>query len=70
PSKSVMSEKPRLVTDFIISKPMMKNIFGLGGFFTVLLLSILIIMQHSDITSMMDFLSLQYGDYNGLRIMS
>ena len=70
PSKSVMSEKPRRVTDFIISKPMMKNIFGLGGFFTVLLLSILIIMQHSDITSMMDFLSLQYGDYNGLRIMS
>ncbi|MBQ1696671.1 MAG: cation transporting ATPase C-terminal domain-containing protein, partial [Bacteroidales bacterium] len=66
PSKSVMSEKPRLVTDFIINKPMMKNIFGLGGFFTVLLLGILIIMQHSDITSMMDFLSLQYGDYNGL----
>ena len=66
PSKSVMSEKPRLVTDFIISKPMMKNIFGLGGFFTVLLLGILIIMQHSDIKSMMDFLSLQYGDYNGL----
>ena len=66
PSKSVMSEKPRLVTDFIISKPMMKNIFGLGGFFTVLLLGILIIMQHSDITSMMDFLSFQFGDYNGL----
>ncbi|MBQ2099285.1 MAG: calcium-translocating P-type ATPase, PMCA-type, partial [Bacteroidales bacterium] len=44
PSKSVMSEKPRRVTDFIINKPMMKNIFGLGGFFTVLLLSILIIM--------------------------
>ncbi|MBQ1697661.1 MAG: calcium-translocating P-type ATPase, PMCA-type, partial [Bacteroidales bacterium] len=52
PSKSVMSEKPRLVTDFIISKPMMKNIFGLGGFFTVLLLSILIIMQHADIKTM------------------
>ena len=66
PSASVMQEKPRRVTDFIINKPMMKNIFGLGGFFTVLLLGILIIMQHSDITSMMDFLSLQYGDYNGL----
>ena len=66
PSASVMQEKPRRVTDFIINKPMMKNIFGLGGFFTVLLLGILIIMQHSDITSMMDFLSFQYGDYNGL----
>ena len=66
PSASVMQEKPRRVTDFIINKPMMKNIFGLGGFFTVLLLGILIIMQHADITSMADFLSLQYGDYNGL----
>ena len=66
PSKSVMSEKPRLVTDFIISKPMMKNIFGLGGFFTVLLLSILIIMQHADIKTMTDFLTFQFGDYDGL----
>ena len=66
PSASVMQEKPRRVTDFIINKPMMKNIFGLGGFFTVLLLGILIIMQHTDITSMADFLSFQYGDYNGL----
>ena len=66
PSASVMQEKPRRVTDFIINKPMMKNIFGLGGFFTVLLLSILIIMQHADIASMTDFLSFQFGDYNGL----
>ena len=66
PSAAVMQEKPRRVTDFIINKAMMKNIFGLGGLFTVILLAILIIMQHSDITSMMDFLSLQYGDYNGL----
>ncbi len=66
PSASVMQEKPRRVTDFIINKPMMKNIFGLGGFFTVLLLSILIIMQHADIKTMTDFLTFQFGDYNGL----
>ena len=66
PSASVMSEKPRRVTDFIINTPMMKNIFGLGGFFTVLLLVILIIMQHADIKSMMDLLSFSFGEYNGL----
>lgn len=68
PSKSVMSEKPRRVTDFIINRPMMKNIFGLGGLFTVILLAILIIMQHSDIKSMADFLSFQFVDYNGLSL--
>lgn len=66
PSKSVMNEKPRRVTDFIISKPMMKNIFGLGGFFTVLLLAILIIMQHGDIQSITDLASFNVGVYNGL----
>ena len=66
PSAAVMQEKPRRVTDFIINKSMMKNIFGLGGFFTVLLLGILIIMQHSDITSMTDFLTFQFGEYDGL----
>ncbi|MBR4325603.1 MAG: calcium-translocating P-type ATPase, PMCA-type [Bacteroidales bacterium] len=60
PSKAVMDEKPRRVTDFIISKPMMKNIFGLGGFFTALLLVILIVMQHYDIASMADLLSFHF----------
>lgn len=66
PSADVMNDKPRKVTDFIINKPMMRNIFGLGGLFTALLLVILIIMQHADITSMSDFLSFNYGEYNGL----
>ena len=63
---SVMQEQPRHVTDFIISPPMLKNIFGLGGFFTVLLLAILVIMQHADITSIMDLLTFHFGDYDGL----
>ena len=66
PSKAVMKEKPRKVTDFIINKPMMKNIFGLGLFFTILLLGILIVMQHSDITSMADLIAFNFGSYNGL----
>jgi Ca2+-transporting ATPase len=64
PSKAVMDEKPRRVTDFIISKPMMKNIFGLGGFFTALLLVILIVMQHYDIASMADLLSFHFEKFD------
>lgn len=66
PSKTVMEEKPRKVTDNIINRGMTWNIFGVGGFFTALLLGILLIMQHAEITSMQDFLSFSYGAYNGL----
>ncbi|MBP5501756.1 MAG: calcium-translocating P-type ATPase, PMCA-type [Bacteroidales bacterium] len=66
PSHKVMNEKPRKVTDFIISKPMMKNIFGLGGLFTIILLGILIIMQHSDVTSVLDLFAVSLTQYDGL----
>ena len=54
PSKSVMNEKPRKVTDPIISKPMAGRIFGIGGLFFVLLLGILMLFQHSNIISLTD----------------
>jgi Ca2+-transporting ATPase len=66
PTRKVMAEKPRRVTDNIISKPMAKRIFGVGGFFTVLLLAILLIMQHADITSAAALLSPKLGAYDGL----
>ncbi len=66
PQQSVMNDKPRKVTDFIISKPMSWNIFGVGGLFTVILLGILVIMQHSEIASMTDLFSFSFGEYNGL----
>lgn len=66
PSKKVMNEKPRKVSDNIISKLMAKRIFGVGGFFTLLLLGILLIMQHSDCTSMADLLKFEWQAYNGL----
>ena len=52
PSKSVMNEKPRKVTDPIINKPMAGRIFGIGGLFFVLLLGILMLFQHSNIISL------------------
>lgn len=68
PSKEVMKEKPRKVTDSIINKAMAIRIFGIGGFFTVLLLGILMVMQHADITAMSQIFafSFSYGEYDGL----
>ena len=62
PQKSVMNEKPRDPKAFILDKSMLCNIFGVGGFFFVMLLGLLIIFQHTDITSMKDLLSFSFGE--------
>lgn len=62
PQKSVMNEKPRDPNAFILDKSMLRNIFGVGGFFFVLLLALLIIFQHADITSMKDLLNFSFGE--------
>lgn len=41
PSESVMLEKPRRSTDFIISKPMRANIFGVGVAFLIVLMGMI-----------------------------
>lgn len=65
PTHAVMKDQPRKVTDSIISRPMAKSIFGIGGFFTLLLLGILLYFQHNDITSL-TALPFALGAYNGL----
>lgn len=62
PQKSVMDEKPRDPKAFILDKSMLLNIFGVGGFFFVMLLVLLIIFQHADITSMNDLLTFSFGE--------
>ena len=62
PQKSVMDEKPRDPKAFILDKSMLQNIFGVGGFFFVMLLVLLIIFQHADITSMKDLLTFSFGE--------
>lgn len=64
PQKSVMNEKPRNPKQFILDKSMLYNIFGVGGFFFVMLLALLIVFQHAEITSIKDLLSFSYGDRN------
>ena len=48
PSESVMQEKPRRRTDFIISKAMQYNIFGIGLLFAAVLLGMLLYFETGD----------------------
>lgn len=66
PQKSVMNDKPRDPKAFILDSSMLRNIFGVGGFFFVMLLVMLVIFQHTDITSMSDLLKMNFsfGDRN------
>jgi Ca2+-transporting ATPase len=57
-----MDEKPRDPKAFILDKSMLKNIFGVGGFFFLMLLVLLIIFQHTEITSMKDLLNFSFGE--------
>jgi len=61
PQKSVMSEKPRDPKAFILDSNMLKNIFGVGGFFFIVLLALLIIFQHAEINSIHDLLHFSFG---------
>lgn len=66
PSESVMRDKPRDRKAFILNKTMCENIFGVGGFFFVMLLVLLYVFEHSDITRLTDLLNVQLGQANGL----
>lgn len=61
PQKSVMNEKPRDPKAFILDSSMLRNIFGVGGFFFVMLLVMLVIFQHTDIKSMSDLLTMNFS---------
>jgi len=68
PQKTVMEEKPRDPKAFILDSSMLRNIFGVGGFFFVILLVLLIISQHADIKSMSDLLNFRFGERNEVSV--
>ena len=61
PSESVMKDKPRDRNAFILNKPMLREIIGVGGFFFLMLLGMLYIFQHADVNQLTDLLHLQLG---------
>lgn len=65
PSKDVLKEKPRKLTDSIISPSMAASIFGVGILFTAGLLALLVYFQHADINSLTGGLP-PFGAYDGL----
>ena len=52
PSEAVMREKPRKRTAFIVTRPMWRSMFGVGGIFFAVLLGLLYYFQHTDIHSL------------------
>lgn len=62
PSHAVMKDKPRNRYKSILNKEMLREIVGVGLFFFLLLLTMLYAFQHTDITSLTDFLQLQLSN--------
>ena len=62
PSHAVMKDKPRNRYKSILTKDMLREIVGVGLFFFLLLLTMLYAFQHTDITSLTDFLQLQLSN--------
>lgn len=57
PSKDVMRDKPRNRKSFIINPAMTRLIIGVGCLFFVILLTLLYMLEHAPIQSMIDFLT-------------
>lgn len=66
PSSSVMKDKLRSRTAFIINKPMWRSIIGVGGIFFVILLGILYYFERTDVTSLTEIGSLPVMDFHNL----
>lgn len=61
PSESVMKDKPRRRTDFILGSEMLREIVGVGVLFFLLLIGMLYIFQHTDVHCLTDLLHLHLG---------
>lgn len=62
PSSRVMNDKPRDRNAFILNKDMIVNIAGVGLFFFAMLIGMLYMFQHADITQLTDLISLRLGE--------
>lgn len=61
PSESVMRDRPRDRKAFILTNPMLREIVGVGVFFFVMLVALLYVFQHADISQLTDLLHLKLG---------
>lgn len=61
PSERVMKDKPRNRNAFILSKSMINEIIGVGGIFFIILITLLFIFQHTNITQLTDLFNNTIG---------
>lgn len=66
PSKTVMKEKPRSRSAFIINNAMWRQITGIGGLFFALLFVLLYYFEHTDLTTLTEIGKLAVGGNTGL----
>ncbi|MDE6826579.1 MAG: cation transporting ATPase C-terminal domain-containing protein, partial [Paramuribaculum sp.] len=66
PSHSVMAEKPRRRSAFIINRPMWRDICLTGGILFVVLLGWLLLLEHISITSLSQIPHAEWGRNTGL----
>ena len=66
PSHSVMTEKPRRRSAFIINRPMWRDICLTGGILFVVLLGWLLLLEHISITSLSQIPHAEWGRNTGL----
>ena len=66
PSRTVMKDKPRSRTSFIINRSMWRSIISVGGIFFLLLLGLLYYFEHADITSLTEIGRVPLGSDRGL----
>ncbi len=66
PSESVMDDKPRSRSAFIISRSMWRWIIGTGGIFFLFFLGLLYYFEHTDITSLSQIGRATFGADRGL----
>ena len=62
PSEAVMNDRPRDRRAFIINRPMLAEIVGVGGFFFALLVALLYVFEHADIQQLTDIVRVQIGE--------
>lgn len=66
PSRSVMDANPRDRRDFIINGSMWAFIGGVGLLFAAIVLSMVYVFEHADVTSLSDILNVHIGARQGL----
>lgn len=61
PTQRVMHDKPRDRESSILSKPMLREIFGVGGFFFLLTICLYWLFNHAEVTSVLGIFSAKIG---------